>query len=185
MHRALELNPLSLVYASNLGRFLHQARRYPEAIDALKRVLAVDPGRVYARIHLADSYEAAGMYGESGEQFRLIQTALGGHPRPGVAHFYAATGDPARAKKIAGQLRRDARDSDWFFLAGVYARLGEIDQAFSCLELAYEKRDFFLVFLEVDPYMDPLRSDPRYVALVQRIGLRSRRSSTPSTTRHP
>jgi hypothetical protein len=56
-------------------------------------------------------------------------------------------------------------------LAGVYAALGDKDEAFACLSKAYEKRDFFLVFLKVHPYMDPLRADQRYTELLHRIGL--------------
>ena len=51
------------------------------------------------------------------------------------------------------------------------AALGDKDEAFACLEKAYEKHDFFLVFLKVHPYKDPLRSDARYAELVHRIGL--------------
>ena len=74
-------------------------------------------------------------------------------------------------REIARTLRRTAGDSDWFFAAGVYAAVGDNDEAFACLEKAYERHDFFLVFLKVHPYMDPLRSDPRYAELVHRIGL--------------
>jgi hypothetical protein len=64
-------------------------------------------------------------------------------------------------------------------LAGVYAALGDKHEAFACLSKAYEKHDFFLVFLKVHPYMDPLRSDPRYTELLHRIGLDRRIVSAP------
>ena len=60
---------------------------------------------------------------------------------------------------------------DWFYIAGVYAQLGDKDNAFLWLERAYENRDFFLTFVKVDPQMDPLRSDPRFKDLLTRIGL--------------
>jgi TolB-like protein/DNA-binding winged helix-turn-helix (wHTH) protein/Tfp pilus assembly protein PilF len=175
MRRALELDPLSLVYSSNLGRFLYHARRYDEAIEVLKQTLAIDPNRVYARVHLAMCYEEKGMYEEERQEFERITAAFGGQPGPGLAHFYARIaakkGEAAKARRIADQLERTARDSDWFFLSGVYAALSDKDEAFACLNKAYEKHDFFLVFLKVHPYMDPLRSDPRYVELLQRIGV--------------
>ena len=171
MHRALELDPLSPVYTSNLGRFLYHARRYDEAIEVLQQTLARDPARVYARLHLAMCYEEKGMYAEERREYELITAAFKGKPGPGLARFYAKSGESLKARRIAGQLEDAAQDSDWFFLAGVYAALGDKDEAFACLSKAYETHDFFLVFLKVHPYMDPLRSDPRYSELLHRIGL--------------
>jgi TolB-like protein/DNA-binding winged helix-turn-helix (wHTH) protein len=171
MHLARELDPLSPVYAGNLGRFLYHARRYDEAIEVLQQTLALDPNRVYARLHLAMCYEEKGMYHAEGEEFQRIQIAFHGEPGPGLAHFYARTGESTKARQMADRLRQNAQDSDWFFLAGVYAALGDKEQAFACLNKAYEKHDFFLVFLKVHPYLDPLRSDPRYSQMLHRIGL--------------
>jgi TolB-like protein/DNA-binding winged helix-turn-helix (wHTH) protein/thioredoxin-like negative regulator of GroEL len=171
MQRAIQLDPLSPVYFSNLGRVLYHARRYDEAIDVLRQTLARDPDRVYARVHLAMCYEETGRYDEERREYQQIQAAFQGQPGPGLAHFYARTGQLQRAQRIAEQLEDAARDSDWFLLAGVYAALGEKDQAFASLENAYRRHDFYLVFLKVHPYMDPLRSDPRYADLLQRIGL--------------
>jgi len=69
------------------------------------------------------------------------------------------------------ELRRDAADSDWVFLSGVYAALGEKDEAFNCLEEAYQAHDFFLSFRKADPHLDPLRSDARFVERARRIHL--------------
>jgi hypothetical protein len=57
-------------------------------------------------------------------------------------------------------------------LAPVYAQLGDREQAFSCLEKAYEKHEDWIITILVDPELDPLRSDPRFQELVRRIGLR-------------
>jgi TolB-like protein/DNA-binding winged helix-turn-helix (wHTH) protein/Tfp pilus assembly protein PilF len=165
-HRALELDPLSLVFSSNLGRFLYHARRYDEAIDVLIKTLALDPGRKYAHVHLAMLYDEKGMYQEAMDQYRL---AFGDQPSFGLAHLYARSGNPAKARQMLNQLQREAGDSDWFWLAGVYAALGDKNQAFACLDKAYAKHDFFLVFMKVHAWMDPLRSDPRYTALVQQM----------------
>jgi TolB-like protein/DNA-binding winged helix-turn-helix (wHTH) protein/Tfp pilus assembly protein PilF len=171
MRRAEGLDPLSLVNASNTGRFLYHARRYDDAIAQLKKVLDLDQGRTYARLHLAMSYEEKGMYEEARPQFKRVIEDFGGRSGPGVAHFDAVSGDRLKAKRILKQLARTAADSDWFFIAGAYAAAGEKDKAFSCLQRAYDKRDFFMVFLKVHPYMDPLRSDPRYGVLLGRVGM--------------
>lgn len=170
MHRALELDPLSLVYLSNLGRFLYHARRYDEAIDVLRQTLALDPNRVWARVHLAMCYEEKGMNAEAMQEYERTVAVFGG-PSAGVARHYARAGQRAKAREIANRLRREASDSDWFFIAGIYAALGDRDEALACLQTAYAKRDFSLVFIKVHPFMDPLRTDPRFQDLVRRIGL--------------
>ena len=171
MYRARELDPLSLVVLSNLGRFLYNARRYDDAIGVLKQTLESDPDRVYARLQLAMSYEENGSYADSQHEFELVNQSFHGALGPGYAHFLARTGQPERARQIAATLREKATDSDWFFLAGVYAALGDKNSAFDCLSKAYEKHDFFLVFVKVSPYMDPLRNDVRYSTLVQKLRL--------------
>ena len=170
VRHAQDLDPLSLLVMDNVGRFLYLARRYDEAIPGLRRTLELDPGRVYARMHLAMCYEEKGLP-QSREEWERVQAAFGGAEGPGLAHFYARTGRGVRAREIARALTRTAGPSEWFFIAGVYAALGDKDQAFACLEKAYETHDFFLAFLKVDPYMDPLRGDERFATLLKRINL--------------
>ena len=172
MHRALDLDPLSLVYTSNLGRFLYHARRYDEAIEILQKTLGLDPLRVYTRLQLAMSYVEKGMNAEARNEYEKV-TETFGQPGPGLVYLYARSGDFASARRIVKALRRGAQDSDWFFIAGAYAALGDKKEAFFCLDEAFEKHDFNLVFLKVHPYMDPLRSDPRFTELIHRIGLDS------------
>ena len=63
---------------------------------------------------------------------------------------------------------------NWFSaysVAMVYAELGEKDQALNWLEKGYKERATKMVFLKIDPFFDNLRSDPRFVELVRRVGL--------------
>jgi tetratricopeptide (TPR) repeat protein len=169
MHRAIELDPLSLVYPSNLGRFLYHARRYDEAIEVLQKNLQLDPKRVGSRIHLALSYEEKGMYAEAAQEWQRLHM----ESSAGFAHLLSKTGKMKKARELARTLRRTAGDSDWFFLASVYAALEDKADAFACLQKAYEEHDFYLVFLKVHPYMDPLRTHPRYAEWLNRVGLPS------------
>ena len=57
------------------------------------------------------------------------------------------------------------------YFAGIYAGLGEKDQAFAWLDKAYTERDDRLIYLAVDPIVDPLRSDPRFGGMLKRLGL--------------
>ena len=58
-----------------------------------------------------------------------------------------------------------------YLMATVYAGLGDKDQAFACLERAYEVRSWYLTHLKLDPELDSLRFDPRFTDLVRRVGL--------------
>jgi TolB-like protein/thioredoxin-like negative regulator of GroEL len=171
IRRAEDLDPLSPLYTSNAGRLLYHARRYDEAIRELNRTLELDPTRSYTRLVLAMCYEQEGRYAEAEQQLEAVKAAFGGHPSIALAHLYAVTGRQREARQIVEDLRSQAADSDWFFLGGVYAALGDKDRAFECLQAAYDKRDFFLSFAKVHPYMDPIRADPRFAGLVHRIGL--------------
>ncbi|MGB0036711.1 MAG: tetratricopeptide repeat protein [Candidatus Acidiferrales bacterium] len=168
---AEELDPLSLVIEGNVGRVLFNARRYDEAIAQFKKTLDRDPNRLYVRIHLAMSYEQLRKYPESLAEFENVTQMSGGHAGVGAAHAFATAGQPARARAILKDVENRSAEGDpeWFFIAGVYAALGEKDHAFAWLEEAYRHRDFFLTYLTTQPYMDPLRSDPRYAELVHRL----------------
>jgi hypothetical protein len=90
---------------------------------------------------------------------------------------YAVSGRTREARRILRELeQKENSDLAWFLIAGGYAALGEKDRAFNWLEKAYAKRDFFLPTLAVNPWMDPLRADPRFQDLLRRIGLAQRMS---------
>jgi len=167
------LAPRSLVVQSNIGRLLYYARRYDEAITELKAILADDSKRVYARIYLALCYEQKQMYPEAFAEFQQVAAAFNGQEGVGIAHLYASMGKAEDARRIVSVQEQPPPDGvqDWFYIAGVYAQLGDKGNAFLWLERAYENHDFFLTLIKVDPQMDLLRSDPRFQDLLTRIAL--------------
>jgi tetratricopeptide (TPR) repeat protein len=173
VRQAHELAPRSLVIQSNIGRLLYYARRYDEAIPELKATLADDSKRVYARIYLALCYEQKQMYPEALAEFQQVMAAFNGEEGIGIAHLYVGVGKTEDARGILSVQQQPPPDGvqDWFYIAVVYAQLGDKEHAFLWLERAYENRDFFLTNIRVDPQMDPLRSDPRFQDLLTRIGL--------------
>jgi tetratricopeptide (TPR) repeat protein len=90
-----------------------------------------------------------------------------------LAYVYACQGRREEAAQILESLERSRGISHFApaFVASIAGALGEIDRAFAILEAAYEERDSFLAALKADPIFDPLRSDPRFGRLLQRIGL--------------
>jgi tetratricopeptide (TPR) repeat protein len=169
---ARELDPLSLVVRSNLGRFLYYARRYDEAIPEFKQVLAADPHRSWSRANLALCYEQKRMYTESLAEMETVRAEFNGQEGISQAHLFASMGRLQDARRVLKYHEQPAPDGvqDWVFIAAVYAQLGEKDRAFQWLNQGYQNRDYFMTFIETDPYMDPLREDPRFTEMLSRVG---------------
>jgi TolB-like protein/DNA-binding winged helix-turn-helix (wHTH) protein/Tfp pilus assembly protein PilF len=166
---AQQLDPLSRVIGSNIGRILYHARRNDEAIGELRKALDLDPRSVYTRETLGMAYESKGMYNEAERELLVVQASMGNGPLCALAHVYAVSGKPEIARQMLRELGPNAVSC--FFIAGIYAALHQNDQAFANLSKAYESHDFFLSFIKVHSYMDPLRADPRFQDMLSRLGM--------------
>jgi TolB-like protein/DNA-binding winged helix-turn-helix (wHTH) protein/Tfp pilus assembly protein PilF len=174
--RAQELDVLSLLANWNLARTLFFARQYDRAMEQCRRVLERDPDYERAHYTLATIYVEKGFYKQA-----VAESHTRAHVSPHslwdfslLAEIYAASGDQPAARRVLAQaLQQDRKEGDVHAIvfAKDYLALGEIDQAFQWLEKAYEHRDWPLVQLNVAPYWDPIRSDPRFQDLVRRVGL--------------
>ena len=120
-------------------------------------------------------YVAKGLPDRAVEELERARGLLG--PRPDVitpiAYVLAKAGRPREALATLDEMRRIAkpRDPSPFRLAYVHIGLGETDRAFEWLEKAIEARDWQMAMLKVEPAFDDLRSDPRFAALLERVGL--------------
>lgn len=170
IRKAHELDPLSRYISTNIGRVLYYAHRYDEAIKELLQTLELDPNAGHAHFLLGLAYEQKGMNTEAIEQYTKAQAMLSWPYSLALAHLYAAVGRRTDSEAILRQAER--QPDDWYWVAGVQAALGNKDAAFDYLDKVYDARSFFLCFLDVDPYFDPLHSDPRFAILRSRIGLR-------------
>jgi hypothetical protein len=90
-----------------------------------------------------------------------------------LGNICAIAGEPDRAREILRELRErythgraTTADVGW-----VLAGLGDVDEAVACFERAAEDRDGLIVYLKVEPMVDPLRGHPRFIALLQRLHL--------------
>ncbi len=174
---AVALDPLSCEFSAWAARFLLYLRRYDEAIDACLQTIELDPTYYYAFIRLGNTYLAMGRYEDALAAFQNDATRVTGvlSVRAYEAEALAALGETERARGLLAEIGSDpeghyVRNE---FLAGAYASLGDPDRAFKELEKAYAARSAGLIYLHLDPMYDPLREDPRYAALVDRIGLKS------------
>jgi hypothetical protein len=87
----------------------------------------------------------------------------------GEAILAARTGDPSGARLKVARIRQVSGDAASYQFGEIYAQLGAADEAFDALEHAWQIKDAGLLHLRVDPWMDPVRSSPRFAAVVRRI----------------
>jgi TolB-like protein/Flp pilus assembly protein TadD len=172
--KAQELDPLSLVASANVGVSYFLAHRNEEAITHLRQTLDIDPKFGYAHMCLGLVHMRNGMVEPAIREFEAAKVLMG---LPNVdaliAYAWAQSGDRSRAEAIVGSLDdgAEAPRATPYHVALVHTALGDRDRAFSSLERAIDEREWFMGMLKVDPLLDPLRSDPRFGGLLQRVGL--------------
>ncbi len=175
IERAQELDPLSLIINANVGFVQHFARQYDAAIEQFEKAVAMDARFPSAHYYLGLSYEQKGQYEQSIAEFREAVTLSSGTPGDmgALGHAYASCGKLDEARKVLDELIQlsKRRYVPSFNIGLIYLRLGEIDHAFEWFERAYTERDFYLIYLKVDPRLDSIRGDPRFVELYRRVGL--------------
>jgi Flp pilus assembly protein TadD len=128
-----------------------------------------------AHTGLARSLEALGRFDEARaayEKGRHVSSGVAG-PSFGLAHVEAASGNEAEARRILAELveSRDKRVVSAWGIAVLHASLGDVDEAYRWLEVAFEEKAPGLVVLRCHPRLDSIRNDSRYWPLVKRVGL--------------
>jgi serine/threonine-protein kinase len=173
IRRALELDPLSLIMNRIYADILLDARRFDEAIEQYQKTIELEPNFPTTHFFLGRAYEAKGMYDQAVAQY-IKSAALSGFPPEQLAKMnevYAKSGWKAFVQATLDHAQRDRTQTPPFVTAGYYLRLGQKDEAIAWLQKAYEQRDFRMTMLSVDFGFDSIRSDPRFVELVRKVGL--------------
>jgi serine/threonine-protein kinase len=175
IRRAEELDPLSLIINANAGLFYCLARQPDECIARCRKTLALDEHFDPAYHHLGVAYGLKGMQGEALAAYERMHTLSADSPDSAaiLAYGHARAGEIERACAIRGQLIGAAasRYISSYAMALLATGLGQTDQAFACLEQAYTDRGYWMIWLGVDPRLDPLRSDARFGELRRRMKL--------------
>jgi TolB-like protein/Tfp pilus assembly protein PilF len=171
--RALELDPLSLVIIADLGVDYYYARRYEEAIAQLRKLLEMDPGYYFAYVTLGQALQ---MKGARDAAIAEYQKARELNDDPLVlallAHAYGLSGNKVEAEKILDQLKvlSTARYVSAYSFSLANLGLGNKEEALRWLEQSYQDRaGADIGWIRVDPLFDPLRGDPRFEALAEKI----------------
>ena len=176
MAHALKLDPLSVHYCEWLSRFLLYAGDYDGAIAQGQRALEMDEVWLRAPHYIGAGFLAKGDAGQALTWFQRAQ-ALEKSVRSYdamIVRALAALGRHEEGEAIMDRLTAESRQHYMRseILAMGFAALGQTDRAMDLLERAYQARAAGLIYLHLDPGYGPLRGDPRFTALVQKIGLK-------------
>ena len=177
LERAAQLDPFVLGLNLHWGRVFFFMRDYDRALNQFTKTLELHPG--YPRTHewLGDVYEKKGRMSEAITQWSAV-LRLNGEAESAkiLEQTYLLSGFDAAVRALAQmQLQGLKEKTDrgeyvpaWgYFMA--YLRLGDNEQAFAWLAKTVEERSWFALQIKVNPLLDPLRSDPRFEALVARL----------------
>ena len=170
--RAQELDPLSSLTNGELGLAYHFGRQYDRAVEEYKKTIEMDATNSFARIGLARLDILKGEYEQA--------IAVASKPESddpyliaAIGQAYARWGKRAEAEKVIENLKERSKRSyvPPYAVAGIYIGLGDKQQAIDWLEKSYENREDAMTWLNSDPTLDDLRSEPRFQDLVRRVGL--------------
>ncbi|MGH8065668.1 MAG: tetratricopeptide repeat protein [Candidatus Entotheonellia bacterium] len=175
MHRAQELNPLSPAISKNVGQVFYFARQYDHAVGQFRAAIEMDPNFRMAYSGLVYAYLQQGKYAEALATCQQMLARWGRDPWMlwDLGYALAVSGQGDQARQVRAELHERAQHTyvKPLAFAWIAISLDEKDPAFAWLEQAYADRDPHLTLLTADPVYDRLRADPRFTALVKKIGL--------------
>jgi TolB-like protein/tetratricopeptide (TPR) repeat protein/class 3 adenylate cyclase len=173
--RARELEPVFLLFRALEGMFLHHAGRNDEALLRLQKAQELDPNFWVTHLMLGRVYIQQRKYPDAIAEFTKARELSHGNSEviASIGYVAALAGDKTKARAVLDELKTQSNQHyiPPVNIALVYNGLGDQNEALSWLEKACEERDVRLTFLKVDPRWNSLRSDPRFVAILKRIGL--------------
>jgi tetratricopeptide (TPR) repeat protein len=171
--RAIELDPLSPIINADLGQNLYNARRYDEAIAQLRKTLEIDPTFYYTHYNLGMALQRKGdVPAAIAEYTKAQQLSDDLFVQVLLASAKAQSGDKDAAIQMLAELEELSQhryvSSYWRTL--LYLSLGNRDEAIRRLEQAIaDHESLTITMIKADPKLDPLRGDPRFEALVQKV----------------
>jgi serine/threonine protein kinase/tetratricopeptide (TPR) repeat protein len=174
--RAHELDPLSLVINSDLGLAFFFARQYDQAIEQFHKTFEIEPDYIYIHLYLGWAYLQKSMYEEAlAEILKERELLKDWNPLVeawlGVA--YVQIDKREKAREVLDELIKRSKKAyvSPYHIATVYFALGENDQGFQWLNKAYKEKDYWLLWIKIEPFFDNIRQDPRYKELLKIMGL--------------
>jgi TolB-like protein/Tfp pilus assembly protein PilF len=172
---ALDVDPLSPMGAFFGAWVRFYARRYDESIEMARKALELEPNYVPAWRVLGWAHEESGQYDEAIEAHQRAAAISEGSPsfEGQLGRAYALAGRADEARAVLDDLKRRSTDEpiSSHDVAILYAALGDHDQAFEWLSRACDEHSEFVPYAGVNPRLDALRADPRFVSVLERLKL--------------
>ncbi len=171
--RAVELDPLSSETNAYLGVNLYFIRRYDEAIRQLQTAIRTDPDYGYSHFWLGLAFARVGKLSEALAEATVTLTQLeNAEAESALGRVHAQAGNRPEAETMLNGLRKRAQNGfvSAYDMALLHVSLEHIDEAFEYLGKAETERSYYIPWLKLDPELDPLRSDPRFAALLKKVG---------------
>ena len=175
---ARRLDPMDLIIRSDEGQAYFFAGDVRRAVDLLRQTVQIDPSLPLPRIYLGLAALARADFTTAIEEAKKAMALVEGYPDPIVLYGNACAraGRMDEARRALQQLDDIARTRyvDGFAVAFLCVGMGEKEKALDALERAYEEHSLRLVYLNVMPAFDPLRAEPRFRTLVERLKIPAR-----------
>jgi serine/threonine-protein kinase len=172
--RAKQSDPVSLIINAGEGLFLSHAGRNEEALKILQTTAEMEPNFWLAHLFMSNVYLRKEMYDEAIAAASRARDITHGNSEAisTIGYAFARSGRIQEARGVLNELEARAanRYVPSYTLSQIYNALGEKEKSLSLLEKAFDDKDALMVFLKVDSKWDNLRSEPRFVDLVKRMG---------------
>ena len=176
MRQAQQLDPSAVLANDGVAVALYYGGWYDQAIEQCRKTIRIDSTYALTHLWLGGSYLQRGRYDEAIAAFKKslalssgVLFLLSGY----LGNAYAVSGKREEALRLLGALKERWNRGDEFGwnIVAIYVGLDEREQALDWLEKAYEARDPYLMQLKTEPHLNPLRSEPRFQALLEKMGL--------------
>jgi len=173
--RCLELDPLDLVINVHMAWHYHFARQYEQAIEQCWKTSELHPNSFWPAYFFGLAYEQQGHIDRAIEVFRASVRMSGSvtFATAALGHLYGIVGKTDEARVVYEELKTRAERAyvPAYDIAMVCTGMGWNDQALEYLARAHQERSGWITYLKVDPRLDPLRHDARFVDLLRRVRL--------------
>jgi len=173
--RAYEIDPLSQIKNCWRGTIYYYTREYYTAVTEFKKAIELYPKFTYTNLFIGLAYSQLNMHEDAIRSMQNLKT-IADNPRSNayLAYAYIKANQHVQAHQLHNsllQLSKKELIPYAFSVAFLYFGLKDYDQVFHWLEIAYKEHDYDLNFIKIEPIFDPIRSDPRFIGLLNKMGL--------------
>jgi TolB-like protein/class 3 adenylate cyclase/cytochrome c-type biogenesis protein CcmH/NrfG len=174
LNKAIALDPLSAITRTDLGQVYYHHGDYNRAVEEYQKSLNLDSTYAYTYAYLGQTYAIQGQLNKAEKAFSYaIELTEGKDPATlaGLAYVFARKNDTSKATAIISQLNNIGNDLYIHptYLAIIYLALGNREEALAWLERGYQEQSEWMIFLQVEHMLDPLRSEEGFVELVKKM----------------